>query len=223
MKLQIWISSYVVQISLVIRNWSKLKFNFRYLGLPIYWGWLADPDLAWPLLPHSHPSTSLIAIDDPQQSTSSCYQHSLPAVNIVMYQQSTPLCGQTTGARGRRVLTSPHSFMFHNKSFSNNDFLSCVVSVNTGYLHIYINNLPPSSTKIVIHSSAWAECLTGTCSTSVTIKCGAALSCYIDLFWLSDQENECGIHFVTRVWNEGYLKVPEDLTITTRSFSWFYI
>ena len=119
----------------------------------VSWPWSSTN---WPLLPHSHPSTSLIAIDDPQQSTSSCYQHSLPAVNIVMYQQSTPLCGQTTGARGRRVLTSPHSFMFHNKSFSNNDFLSCVVSVNTGYLHIYINNLPPSITKIVTHSSAWA-------------------------------------------------------------------
>ena len=124
----------------------------------VSWPWSSTN---WPLLPHSHPSTSLIAIDDPQQSTSSCYQHSLPAVNIVMYQQSTPLCGQTTGARGRRVLTSPHSFMFHNKSFSNNDFLSCVVSVNTGYLHIYINNLPPSSTKIVTHIHVWAECLIG--------------------------------------------------------------
>ena len=88
------------------------------------------------------------------------------AINI-HYQQSTLLCINNQHRSVVRLAglggggASPHSFMFHNKSFSNNDFLSCVVSVNTGYLHIYINNLPPSITKIVTHSRAWAECLIG--------------------------------------------------------------
>ena len=71
------------------------------------------------------------------------------AINI-HYHQSTLLCINNQHRSVVRLSrlggggSSPHSFMFHNKSFSNNDFLSFVVSVNTVYLHIYINKLPAS-------------------------------------------------------------------------------
>ena len=119
----------------------KLKFNFRYLGLPIYWGWLADPDLVLAsaaTLASQHQLDSnwwcstinIIVLSTFITTSQHCY---VATINSALWSDY-----RGSGEEG------PHSFMFHNKSFSNNDFLSFVVSVNTVYLHIYINNLPAS-------------------------------------------------------------------------------